>query len=250
MKDIVHDFMEATYPKNLSESPQEQGLPQPPLELPVPEGAELIPLPAPGELNIPALDLRTAIERRQSCRTYQEQPLTLEELSYLMWLTQGVKRVTNRPVTLRTVPSAGARHAFETYLLVNNVAGLQPGLYRFAACEHALVKLETDADTFGIRNIREQVTEACGGQQQIYHSAVTFLWVAVAERMAWRYVERGYRYLHLDAGHVCQNLYLAAEAIDCGVCAIAAYDDEVLNTALKLDGKNLFVIYLASVGKK
>ncbi len=244
MKDIVHDFMEATYPKNLPESPQEQGQPQPPLELPVPAGAVLIPLPAPRELDIPALDLRAAIERRQSCRTYQERSLTLEELSYLLWLTQGVKRVTNRPVTLRTVPSAGARHAFETYLLVNSVAGLEPGLYRFAACEHALVKLETGG------NIREQITEASGGQQQIYHSAVTFLWVAVAERMVWRYVERGYRYLHLDAGHVCQNLYLAAEAIDCGVCAIAAYDDEMLNSALGLDGRDLFVIYLASLGKK
>ncbi len=82
------------------------------------------------------------------------------------------------------------------------------------------------------------------------HSAVTFLWVAVPYRMTWRYQERGYRYLHLDAGHVCQNLYLAAEAIDAGVCAVAAFDDDALNTLLCLDAKEAFVIYLAAVGKK
>jgi SagB-type dehydrogenase family enzyme len=84
----------------------------------------------------------------------------------------------------------------------------------------------------------------------VRRSAVTLIWVAVVERMAWRYGERGYRYMHLDAGHVCQNLYLAAENIDCGVCAIAAFDDDNLNSVLGLDGENLFAIYLGSVGKR
>ncbi len=244
MKTTGPDFMKATYPENNSVPPQDQGVTQPPLELPLPEGAALIALPAPADLKIPPIDLRAAIERRRSVRRYQEQPLSLEELSYLLWLTQGVKEVSKRPVTLRTVPSAGARHAFETYLLVNNVAGLEPGLYRFAASQHALVKLDAPED------IREQVTRGCWDQKQVTNSAVTFAWVAVAERMTWRYTERGYRYLHLDAGHVCQNLYLAAEAVGCGVCAIAAYNDGLLNATLGLDGENLFVIYLASVGKK
>lgn len=237
--------MKATYPVNCSDPPQEMGIPQPPLELPIEQGAVLIPLPAPGEMHFPALDLRTAIEQRRTVRRYSEQPLRLEELSYLLWLTQGVKELTRRPVTLRNVPSAGARHAFETYLLINSVEGLEAGLYRFAASQHALVRLDSPGSA-----IREAVTQACWDQKQIYNSAVTFLWVAVSERMTWRYVERGYRYLHLDAGHVCQNLYLAAEAVGCGVCAIAAFDDEQLNQTLKLDGENLFVIYLASVGKR
>lgn len=244
MKTTGRDFMVATFYENVSESPQDQGVLQPPLELPIPQGAELIPLPKPAELDVPAIDLRKAIEQRRSLRKYKENPLTLAELSHLLWLTQGVKEVTKRPVTLRTVPSAGARHAFETYLLVNNVTGLEPGLYRFAACQHALIKLEMP------ENIRELVTHGCWDQKQVYHSAVTFLWVAVTERMAWRYVERGYRYLHLDAGHVCQNLYLAAESIHCGVCAIAAFHDELLNQTLGLDGENLFVIYAASLGKR
>jgi SagB-type dehydrogenase family enzyme len=243
MKPIVKEFMKATSPGEVSEPPQDRGEPQPPLELPLPNEVPLIPLPAPLELDIPAFDLRQAIERRRSVRRYSEQPLSLTELSYLLWLTQGVKETTSRPATLRTVPSAGARHAFETYLLVNAVAGLN-GLYRFAAGQHALAQIPAPAD------IRERITHACFDQGQVLHSAVTFIWVAVMERMAWRYVERGYRYLHLDAGHVCQNLYLAAEPLGCGVCAIAAFNDDQLNSELELDGENLFVIYLASVGKK
>jgi SagB-type dehydrogenase family enzyme len=244
MKEIVHDFLKATSWPNLSDSPQEMKLPQPPLEQPLPPDARLIALPAPKELDIPEIGLREAVERRRSVRRYAAQSLSLAELSYLLWMTQGVKEITNRPVTLRTVPSAGARHAFETYLLVNNVEGLKPGLYRFAAGQHALLKLDAPGE------IRNLIHLACYQQAQVYNSAVTFIWVAVLERMTWRYVERGMRYLHLDAGHVCQNLYLAAEAVDCGVCAIAAFDDAALNAALEIDGENLFTIYLGTVGKK
>ncbi len=245
MNPVIFDFLKATTHTNMSRSPQDQGLPQPPLELPLPTDAELIPLPPPALLELPPMDLQTAIERRATLRRYAKTPLSLDELSYLLWLTQGVKEFTKRPVTLRTVPSAGARHAFETLLLINRVEGLTPGLYRFAAGRHALFALP---DAYPA--IREQITQACLKQSQIPSSAVTFIWVAVTERMTWRYVERGMRYLHLDAGHVCQNLYLAAEALDCGVCAIAAFEDEKLNEALNLDGENLFVIYLATLGKK
>jgi SagB-type dehydrogenase family enzyme len=244
MKPIVQEFIKATCPEELSPSPQDQGLPQPPLELPLPPEIPLIDLPKPAELQIPSIDLRQAIEQRSSVRRYSEKPLSLEDLSSLLWLTQGVKEITKRPSTLRTVPSAGARHAFETLLLVNNVTGLEAGLYRFAASQHALVHLPAPKD------IRERITQACYNQGQVRHSAVTFIWAAVMERMAWRYVERGYRYLLLDAGHVCQNLYLAAEPLNCGVCAIAAYNDPQLNSELELDGENQFVVYLASLGKK
>jgi len=240
-----HEFMLQTRYENLSPSPQNGGvIPQPPLEIPVPSGVVLIPLPKPSELTVPTMDLRTAIEQRRTIRAYREEALTLEELTYLLWVSQGVKRVSTRPSTARTVPSAGARHAFETWLLINRVDQLERGLYRYAAIENALLPLEAPAD------IAEKLAHACHDQPQITNSAVTFFWVAVLERMYWRYVERGYRYLHLDAGHVCQNLALAAEQLYCGICPIAAFDDELLNATLGLDGKNLFVVYLASVGKK
>jgi SagB-type dehydrogenase family enzyme len=244
MKRTGQEFMVGTYPRNMSERPQDVGEPQPPLEHPLPPGAVLIPLPDPRSLDLPGLDLREAIQRRLSVRRYSDESLSQAELSSLLWLTQGVKEITGRPATLRTTPSAGARHAFETCLSIRRVEGLEPGLYRFAASQHSLAQLDAPAD------VHQRITHHCYDQKQIEQAAALFIWVAVLERMAWRYVERGYRYMHLDAGHVCQNLYLAAEPLGCGVCAIGAFNDEDLNQELGLDGENLFVIYLASVGKK
>ncbi len=244
MTTIGREFMLKTKSEALEPSGERLGLPQPPLELDCPPGARLTALPAPSSLRIPAIDLRTAIEQRQTVRSYSLQPLSMDELAFLLWCTQGVKRITSRPVTRRTVPSAGARHAFETYLLCNRVEGLAPGLYRYAAIEHALLVVDLGAE------VNERLTLACGDQNQVRTSTVTFTWAAVVERMYWGYSDRGYRYLHLDAGHACQNLYLAAEAIGCGVCAIAAYDDDAVNAVLGLDGEEMFAIYIASLGKK
>jgi SagB-type dehydrogenase family enzyme len=244
-KNTGQDFMVNSRYEHLSPAPQEGGkIPQPPLELPLPEGAKLIPLPAQETLNPPAMELRAAVEARRTIRKYAAEALTLEELAYLLWVSQGVKRVSPRPSTARTVPSAGARHAFETYLLVNRVDGIEPGLYRYMAIEQGLVRLNAGS------GIVAQVKQACLDQPQLESCAAALIWVAVVERMFWRYVERGYRYLHLDAGHVCQNLALGAEQIGSGICPIAAFDDVKLNTVLGLDGEEMFVVYLATVGKK
>jgi SagB-type dehydrogenase family enzyme len=93
-------------------------------------------------------------------------------------------------------------------------------------------------------------TSACFDQQFILRGGVVFIWTAVSYRTTWRYGKRGNRDLHLDAGHVCQNLYLAAEATGCGTCAIAAFDDDDMNAILGINGSDQFVIYLATVGKK
>ena len=244
MPSIGKEFLRMSKVSALEPSHELLKMPQPPLEQPLPAEVRLIALPAPAEIQAPAIDLRTAIEQRRSLRNYRDVALSLEELAFLLWTTQGVKKVTPRPVTFRTVPSAGARHAFETYLLCNRVNGLAPGLYRFTALKQALLEVDLTPD------VCERLTQACGNANQIRTSAVTFAWVAVTERMYWRYGERGYRYLFLDAGHVCQNLCLAAEAIHCGVCAIAHYDDDATNQVLGVDGEEQFTIYLGSVGKK
>jgi SagB-type dehydrogenase family enzyme len=240
---IGRKFMSLTRYQNLQPTQEAQSLPQPPLELPYPEGVALIRLPKAADFNLLPLDFKQLIEKRRSQRKYAQTPLSLDELGFLLWATQGVKRVTKRPATIRTVPSAGARHAFETYLLINRVNGLEPGLYCYLAVEHALAAVELSAD------MAARFSEACLGQSQLVDCAVAFTWVAVVPRMFYRYGERGYRYLHLDAGHVCQNLYLSAEAIQCGVCAVAAYDDDMMNALLHLDGEEQFVIYMGPVGK-
>lgn len=241
--EIGKEFMERTKYKYGSPSDQEQGLPHPPVELDFDQSGEMIDLPGPDTWTAD-ISLTRAIGQRISVRKYADAPLSLLELSYLLWCTQGVKSIHHHLVTLRTVPSAGARHAFETYLLVNNVEGLASGLYKFLAVDFQLAKLET------VEQISDVIAEACMRQKFVKKSAVTFIWTAAAYRMTYRYGQRGYRYLHLDAGHVCQNLYLAAEAIDSGVCAIAAFDDDSLNKALAIDGDNQFAIYVAAVGKK
>ena len=245
LKQNGYEFVEETKYPNISQSEQRQGKPQPPYEIPMEEGKRLIDLPNPDEIDLGNYNLRKAIEVRRSLRRYKDEPISLEELSYLLWLTQGVKKMDEkRNVLWRTVPSAGCRHPFETYLSTNRVDGLEQGLYRFVATENKLVALELN------EQFNERLTDACHGQRQVQTSAVTFIWAAVPYRTVWRYSERSYRYLYLDAGHVCQNLHLAAESINCGICAIGAYDDDAADRLMGFNPPEMFVIYLASLGRR
>jgi SagB-type dehydrogenase family enzyme len=244
MKGIGKEFMEKTRYEFAEPSDQERRLPQPPLALRPAAGQALIDLPDASSLKAAPVDLRALITARRTLREYAPDPLSLAEISYLLWCTQGVKEMTPRPATLRTVPSAGARHAFETCLLANRVTGLKPGLYRFFAIEHKLAEVDTSP------GVARTLAAAALEQSHVEECAAAFLWTALTYRMKWRYGERGYRYLHLDAGHVCQNLALAAEALHCGICPIAAFDDTAINAALGLDGEEQFLIYMATVGRR
>jgi SagB-type dehydrogenase family enzyme len=239
-----HTFMDQTRYENLSASDQSQGIPAPPLEKAAPEGTAVIPLPRSDEIAVSPMDCRTAIEERRSIRHYARNPLTIDELAFLCWTTQGIVDIKAPYYTLRNVPSAGGRHAFETYLLINRVGGLEPGLYRYLAFSHCLIPVDTK------QGIVDRVMAACLGQAFVRASAVTFIWSALIYRMSWRYSERTYRLVHLDAGHVCQNLYLAGEQIGCGTCAIGAFDDRQIADVLGIDGEEEFVVYCAAVGKK
>ena len=222
---------------------QRRGLPPPPLEKPAPPDAARIDLVPPDRFTVGAMPLVEAIGKRRSRRKYTEAPLTLEELSFLLWATQGVQKVMGEGrACLRTVPSAGARHPFETYLLINRVEGLAPSLYRYLSLEHQLCLVKAEA------GLAEAIDAACFGQY-VLGSAVTFLWTAVPGRTEWRYVHLAHRVILMDAGHLCQNLYLACEAIGAGTCAIGAYDQERLDALLGVDGEDEFVIYLAPVGR-
>jgi SagB-type dehydrogenase family enzyme len=245
LKNNGYEFVEGTKYPNISESDQRQGMSQPPYEIPLEPGGRLIDLPDPAEIDLGSYDLRKAIEERRSLRHYRQDFLSLEELSYLLWLTQGIKEIVEkRMVPLRTVPSAGCRHPFETYLSINRVEGLEPGLYRYVASQNKLAQINPSPE------FNDRLTDACLGQRHVATSAVTFIWAAVPYRTIWRYSERSYRYLYLDAGHVCQNLHLAAESINCGICAIGAYDDDAADALLGFNPPEMFVIYMASLGRK
>ena len=241
--DIGTEFFAQTKQAAQGSTGKQQGLPQPPLEEPW-DAANMIALPAPSVAQQGPVNFRALAERRRSVRTYRPEPLALADLAYLLWCTQGVQQLMPGVKTVRTVPSAGGCHAFETYLLANAVVGLEPGLYRYAASAHSLVEHTKNQDVVAA------LVEAFRNIQLVQHSAVVALWVAVAQRQSWRFGARGYRYLLLDAGHVCQNWYLAAESINCGACALGSFDDDGVNTAMGFDGVERFIVYAATAGKK
>ena len=239
---ICKTFWNDSFIDPFEKTDQQKGVPTPLSELPFDE-INLIELPNPQDLKYSSFDLSEFIDNRRTIRKYAEKSLSINELSFLLWATQGLTKKLSDERSLRTVPSAGARHAFETVLLINNVNDLKSGLYRYIVSRHKLLQLDFNKDeienlVLGFRNIN-----------LVASSAVTFLWICVPERMTWKFNERGLRYLLLDAGHICQNLYLAAEAVDCGCCAIGAFDDEEVNAVLKLDESGQFLAYAASIGK-
>lgn len=230
---------------DFSQTDQNRGIAPPPIEKPYPEeGKRLDLLPVEEFNDIGNLDLQTAIKNRESRRSYSDRPITIKELSFLLWATQGIKEKIDPGHALRTVPSAGCRHALETYLCVLNVQDLVPGIYRYLPLEHQLLFLFTE------ENLPEKIYETTFGQPYPAEAAVTFIWTAIPYRMEWRYGLAAHKVIAIEAGHVCQNLYLACEAIGAGTCAMAAYDQEEMDEFLRIDGQEEFAIYLASVGRE
>ena len=228
-----------------SETDQKRGVAQPPAQRPYPEDAVLLNLVDPADLKIGQASLIDVIGRRRSRRSYTDEPFTLEELSFLLWATQGLSGSSpgdEAAPHFRTVPSGGARHPFETYLLVHRVAGLKPGLYRYLPLLHKLYLLSASPD------LTDRVHEACY-KSMVAGSAVTFIWTAVPQRSEWRYSALATKLIAQDSGHLCQNLYLACEAIGAGTCAIGSYDQNRMDPILGVDGEEEFTVYVAPAGK-
>jgi SagB-type dehydrogenase family enzyme len=225
-------------------SDQEKGLPQPPLQKPVPEGVMVLDLPKVDEAIFAKTDIYACLKGRRSRRKYTDETISLKELSFLLWATQGVDRkMDNNYATFRPVASAGARHPFETYLWVFKVEGLKKGVYRYLALSHQLMLVKEEPE------LEQKANDASLGQKFVGNSAVTFVWSCIPYRGEWRYNITAHKAMLLDAGHICQNLYIACEATGNGTCAIAAYDQKLCDELNGADGVDEFTIYLAPVGK-
>ncbi len=233
------------------ETDQQQRLPSIPCLQPK-RGTAVIKLPENYEALPVTGTILELIRSRESRRKYVGLPLSLLELSFLLWSTQGIRHFAGHknPVTFRTVPSAGSRHPFETFLFVNQVEGLQKAVYHYLPEEHELELWDEDAD-FG-----EELADALCGQTFAASAPVLFVWASVPYRTEWRYGLKAAKYILVDAGHVCENLYLACEAIGCGTCAVGAYDqdrmDELLGFTPGPSAEKDYVcsVYAAPVGKK
>jgi SagB-type dehydrogenase family enzyme len=186
------------------------------------------------------------MRRRRSVRRFTDRPMEETELSQLLWAAQGITGIS-RSLGLRTAPSAGALYPVETYLVVHTVEGnelhaIEPGIYHYAVEEHALEQLRTG-------DFQMEVARAALDQEIAAWADVVFVWTAVFERSKWKYKQRAYRYIYLDAGHIAQNVALGTVALGLGSCQIAAlYDDEV-NALLDVDGVEESAIYMTVVGR-
>jgi SagB-type dehydrogenase family enzyme len=222
-------------------SAQDKGEPNPPPSIPPGRGEPLLDLPDPAA-HAPRGSLADAMGARRSRRRFAGGTLPLGSLSWILWAVQGVQKKAGRGGgSLRTVPSGGARHPFETYLTVRDVEGLEPGLYRLLPFEWRLVRV-------GPFPGEQVISEACCGQTFVSSAQAVLYWVAIPERTAWRYGPAAPKLIALDAGHACQNLYLACEALGLGTCAIGAYMQDLVDRMLGVDGREALTVYLAPVG--
>ena len=235
-------FMKSTFTETGQKSDQQKQLPQPPLaKQSVNENK--IALTKDFSDIIKESNVLTIINERKSHRVFKKESLTLKQLSFLLWTTQGVKGIRgDNYATERTVPSGGARHPFEVYITVINVKGLEKGIYHYLPLSHELELIRL------LDNIENAVVESLDGQKWAGKSAAVFYYTAIPYRSEWRYTISAHKLILLDAGHVVQNLYIGCGAIGCGTCAVGDYDQALCDKLLQIDGKDEFVVYAAPVG--
>ncbi|MDA3886692.1 MAG: SagB/ThcOx family dehydrogenase [Candidatus Delongbacteria bacterium] len=230
--------------ENCGISDQSMGKKSVPMEKEYDKNGTMIELPEPNKKVILKENIFDCIGDRESRRKYTDAKLSIDELSYLLWATQGVRKAfPEKNVSLRTVPSGGARQPFETYLAIDKVESIPKGVYRYLPLEHKLYFLFSD------ENMVDKVNTAAYGQSFVGNCAVCFIWSTIPYRCEWRYTTEAKKIIAQDSGHLCQNLYLAAESINCGTCGIGAYDQKLMDEFLSLDGIDEFVVYAAPVGK-
>jgi len=203
------------------------------------------PLPDPpsGAIKLPkpVQDGRTSLEKtlqeRRSIRQYKNAPIALSDLSQLLWASQGISGSGGR----RTAPSAGALFPLDVYIIAGNVTGLSAGIYSYDPHKHELTRVaEGDA--------RAEISKAALGQSSIKSAPAVLVLSAVYERTTVKYGERGIRYVHMEAGHAAQNIYLQAAALNLGTVVIGAFDDDGIKKVLRMTGRE-HPLYLMPVGK-
>jgi SagB-type dehydrogenase family enzyme len=199
-------------------------------------------LQLPTDWSLQEARITPLLQKRRSLRKFSNQPYSLADLSFMLWASQGVTARAGKH-SLRTSPSAGALYPIETYLAIARVEGVEPGLYHL------------DTENFQLELVRpgfcgEDIALACLDQQFMSQAAVVFIWTAVFRRNFQKYGNRGFRYVLLDAGHICQNTLMAAEATGGGGCPVAAFFDEEMNRIVGVDGTEEATLYLAAIGLK
>jgi SagB-type dehydrogenase family enzyme len=225
-----------------------KGLAKPPAVKPYDPSSRIVDLPEVNKEIVKRQSIYECIKERRSTRLYTNENLTLEELSYLLWATQGITGTNKGGLMLRTVPCSGATHTFETYLFIMRIEGVQQGIYRYLPVEHKLLFMHE------LSEMDEKIDAITLDQPFVPNfakrAAVVFAWSTTPYRSEWKYDISAHKKILIDVGHVCQNLYLASESLGAGACAIGIYDQKLIDEVLGLNGDEEFVLYLGAVGKK
>ncbi|MEW6102217.1 MAG: SagB/ThcOx family dehydrogenase [bacterium] len=192
----------------------------------------------PDTFKYKGLCVEEAIRKRRSLRDFSLEPISLDELSLLLFCANGITSKAG----LRASPSAGALYPIEIYPLINRVSEIPQGIYHYSVKDHSLEELKKG-------DFAKEFTEYCLGQDVIYKSAVSFIMSAIFERTKWKYKDRAYRYVLLEVGHISENIYLSTTSMGLGCCAIGAFFDDQINEALGLDGVKEASLLITSIGK-
>ncbi len=194
----------------------------------------------PTQMQEPAVSFSEVLKRRKSIRAFSAQPLSKADLGFLLWASTGIQRVEHG-YEFRTAPSAGALYPIETYVATNNVQDVECGIYHYNIKKHLLEEIKTG-------NFGDALAHAALDQKMCATASAAFVWTAIFSRSKWKYKQRAYRYIYLDAGHVAENLALSAASINCGSCQVGAFFDDEINAMVDIDGTDESAICLSVVG--
>lgn len=235
---VYHQWSKPTYLGLLTKSFHPPAPPPTYKEYP---GAPVIPLASPPPPGGPPLEV--VLMQRRSVREYADRSLRLDELSRLLYDSTGITDRRDPSLAFRTIPSSGALFPIEVYPVLFRVAGVAPGVYHYDVQRHRL-ELVRPGD------FRREVFQAAVSQEMVLHTSLVLVLTGVFARVQWKYVDRAYRYLLLEAGHLGQNVYLAATALGLAPCGIGAFFDDDLNRLLGVDGRDEATVYLLAVGPR
>jgi SagB-type dehydrogenase family enzyme len=205
-------------------------------KLPQISAMKTIRLPAPNAKG--ATSLEETLLKRRSVRAYSQEPLTIEEVSQLLWAAQGITEGTQG---LRTAPSAGALYPLEIYVIAGSISGLAKGIYKYRPQEHGLVKV-ADSDA------RRELSRAALEQESVRDAPAVLVFSAVIERTAIKYRTRAARYVYMEAGHAAQNVFLQAAALNLGTVTVGAFYDEDVKKVIGMDARES-ALYIMPVGR-
>ena len=201
---------------------------------------KIIQLPSP--FREATISFTGVVKRRKSIRSFSTKPLNKVDLAFLLWASTGIQRIEN-DYEFRTAPSAGALYPIETYIAANNVEEIEKGIFHYNIKNHFLEEIK-------LGDFGDNLSHAALNQNMCSTSSVVFIWTAIFGRSKWKYKQRAYRYIYLDAGHIGQNLALAAESISCGSCHIGTFFDDEINSIVGIDGLEESAICLSVVGHR